>query len=75
MLGWDESSIRKLLCAGRTALHAAALLSQPDLVALLLASGAAELPDDQDTKRSINRMWYFNLIYFKPGDKSGNDVK
>ena len=36
------------LRAGRTALHAAALLSQADLLALLLAFGAAEVPDDQD---------------------------
>ena len=39
------------LRAGRTALHAAALLSQADLVALLLAFGAAEVPDDQDMKQ------------------------
>ncbi|CAL1139227.1 unnamed protein product, partial [Cladocopium goreaui] len=43
-----DVAINAVDARGRTALHAAALLSQPDLVALLLASGAAELPDDQD---------------------------
>ena len=36
-----------LVLSGRSPLHAAALLSQPEVVELLLASGAEDLPDDQ----------------------------
>ena len=35
------------MLSGRSPLHAAALLSQPEVVELLLASGAEDLPDDQ----------------------------
>lgn len=46
---------------GRTPLHAAALLSQPELVVLLLAAGAEEVPDHQEKLRcatSINHQMF-----------------